>query len=194
VDLWSSDGLLVDAMSALLTAALWVVPLGVAWIWRPRVRLSASAWILLIAFAALGGWALWFGLYTQAGEPSGFAVWKPTILYWTLAAIMVVVPLFGGGHPARIIFGSFFAFSSREWRWLNRGFAAFYTMLGGVNLLVAAESSYKDWVGFKYACMMNLLIIILFRLNFVWLPILAEVFIHLYRRASTACRFLASLF
>jgi len=41
---------------------------------------------------------------------------------------------------------------------------------------------------------MNLLIIVVFRLNFVWLPILADVFIHLYRRGSTAYRFLARRF
>ena len=35
---------------------------------------------------------------------------------------------------------------------------------------VASSASYKDWDGFKFACMMNLLIIVLFRLNFVWLP------------------------
>jgi hypothetical protein len=39
-----------------------------------------------------------------------------------------------------------------------------------------------------------LLTIVLFRLNFVWLPILAEVSIHLYRRATAAYRFLSSLF
>jgi hypothetical protein len=42
--------------------------------------------------------------------------------------------------------------------------------------------------------MMNLLIIVLFRLNFVWLPILADVSIHLYRRTTGAWRYLASLF
>jgi hypothetical protein len=70
-----------------------------------------------------------------------------------------------------------------------------YTIVGGVNLWVASQSSYKDWVGFKFAMMMNLLIIVLFRLNFVWLPLLVgDVFVQLYRRASAAYRYLASLF
>jgi intracellular septation protein len=182
-------------MSSATATALWLLPLFVAWLWRPRQAAGPSAWALLIAFAALGAWALWFGLYAHSGEPAAFAVWRPTVLYWTLAAIMIAGPLLGWGYPVKIIVGAYFALSNREWRWINSGFAALYAILGGVNLWVASESSYKDWVGFKYACMMNLLIIVLFRLNFVWLPLLIEdVSVQLFRRASAAYRYLSSLF
>jgi intracellular septation protein len=181
-------------MSPVTATALWVLPLLIAWLWRPRQAASPSAWILLIAFGALGAWALWFGLYAHAGEPAGFAFWKPTVLYWTVAAILIVAPLLGWGYPAKIILGTYFALSNREWRWINRGFATVYTILGGANLVVASEASNGDWVGFKYSCMMNLLIMVLFRLNFVWLPILADVSIHLYRRTTAAYRYLSSLF
>ena len=181
-------------MSPVTATALWVLPLLIAWLWRPRQAASPSAWILLIAFGALGAWALWFGLYAHAGEPAGFAFWKPTVLYWIVAAILIVAPLLGWGYPAKIILGTYFALSNREWRWSNRGFATVYTILGGANLVVASEASNGDWVGFKYSCMMNLLIMVLFRLNFVWLPILADVSIHLYRRTTAAYRYLSSLF
>jgi len=181
-------------MSPVTATALWVLPLLIAWLWRPRQAASPSAWILLIAFGALGAWALWFGLYAHPGEPAGLAFWKPTVLYWTLAAILIMVPLLGWGCPAKIVLGTYFALSTREWRWVNRGFATMYTILGGANLWVASEASYKDWLGFKFACMMNLLIVVLFRLNFVWLPILADVLIYLYRRATAAYRYLSSVF
>jgi intracellular septation protein A len=181
-------------MSPAALTALWVLPLLVAWLWRPRQAGSPGAWLLLIAFGALGAWALWFGLYAHEGEPAGFAHWKPTVLFWTLAAIMIMAPLFGGGYPVKIIFGAYFALSSREWRWINRGLATVCAILGGVNLLVASRASYKDWVGFKYSCLMILLIIVLFRLNFVWLPLLADVSVALYRRAAAAYRYLSSLF
>ncbi len=180
-------------MSSVTATALWALPLLVAWLWRPRQAAGPSAWILLIAFGALGAWALWIGLYVHP-EPADFAHWKPTVLYWTLAAIMIMAPLFGWGYPVKTILGTYFALSSREWRWINRGLATVCAILGGVNLLVASEASDKDWVGFKYSCMMILLIIVLFRLNFVWLPILADVSIALYRRATAAYRYLSSLF
>lgn len=181
-------------MSAAAATALWVMPLLVAWSWRPRQPADPTAWILLIAFGALGGWALWFGLYAHAGEPAGLVFWKPTVLYWTLAAIMIATPLLGLGYPVKIILGTYFALSNRDWRWINHGLAALYSVMGGVNLLVASAASYQDWVDFKYSCMMNLLIIVLFRLNFVWLPLVAEVSVKLYRRAAATCRYLSSLF
>jgi intracellular septation protein len=184
----------VDELSTPLLTALWVPALAVAWIWRPRQPATLGAWLMLAAFGVLGGWALWAGLYAQPGEPPGFIFWKPTVLYWTLAAILIVSPVLGGGYPVKIILGTYFALSTREWRWLNRGFGAVYAILGGVNLWVASEASYKDWVGFKYGCLMNMLIIVLLRLNFVWLPILADVSIYLYRRATAAYRAVASLF
>lgn len=181
-------------MSPVGATALWVIPVLIAWFWRPRQAMSPSAWILLIAFGALGAWALWFGLYAHPGEPARLAFWKPTVVYWTIAAILIVVPLLGLGYPVKIILGAYFALSNSRWRVINFAAATLYTILGGVNLVVASEASYLDWEGFKYACMMNLVIIILFRLNFVWLPILADVSIYLYRRATAAYRYLAGLF
>jgi intracellular septation protein len=175
-------------MSPVTATVLWAVALLIAWLWRPRQAANPSAWILLITFGALGAWTLWFGLYAQPGEPAGFAFWKPTILYWTLAAIMIVVPWLNGGYPAKIILGTYFALSSREWRWVNRGLATLCIVFGGVNLAVAHRASPKDWEGFKYSCMIILLVIVVFRLNFVWLPILADVCIYSYRRASAAYR------
>ncbi len=181
-------------MSLAMVTALWAAPLFFAWHWRPQQAPGLGAWSLLIAFGALGAWALWFGLYAHSGEPAGIVFWKPTILYWTLAAIMTVVPLLGGGYPVKIILGAYFSLTNREWRWINLGLATVYAVLGGINLLVAAHASYQDWTGFKYSCMMSLLLIVLFRLNFVWLPILADVAIHLYRRAGAAWRYLSTLF
>lgn len=162
----------------------WVVPLLFAWLWRPRLTASLSAWLLSALFGVLGAWSLWFGLYGHHGEPVWLAHWKPTILYWALALIMFVVPSLGAGYPAKIVLGTYFAFSNREWRWINGVLALLYLIMGTANILVAAQASYDDWVGYKYALMMNLLIIVLFRLNFVWLPILAEVAIHGYRHAT----------
>lgn len=180
-------------MSGLAVTLLWVGLLLLAWRWRPPQTASPGAWVLLIAFGALGACTLWFQFFDHP-EPARFAFCKPTVVYWTLAAIMFIVPPLGGGYPAKIILGNYFALSNREWRWINRGYALLCTVLGGVNLLAASVASYKDWEGFKFSCMVLLLTIVLFRLNFVWLPILAEVSIHLYRRASAAYRYLSGLF
>ena len=180
-------------MSGRAAILLWVALLVIAWRWRPPQTMSPSARVLLVAFGLLGGGALWFEFFAHA-EPAGLAFWKPTVVYWTLAAVMFAVPLLKGGYPAKIVLGNYFALSSREWRWINRLFLFLFTLLGGVNLITASQSSYKDWEGFKFSCMVFFLSVVLFRLNFVWLPILAEVSIRLYRRATAAYRYLSSLF
>jgi intracellular septation protein A len=181
-------------MSPVVATALWAIPLGVAVVWRPRQAPSPAAWALLVAFGALGAWAVWIGVYAQHSEPPGFAFLKPTIFYWTLATVMGVGPWLGWDYPAKIIVGTYFALSKREWRWINSGLTVIYAVMGAANLLLASRATYNDWVGYKYSLMMNLLIIVLFRLNFVWLPILADVTIYLYRRATAAYRYLSNVF
>lgn len=168
------------AVTFLICAALFV-----SWLWRPRQAAEPGVWMLLIAYALLGAWVLWFELYSPSGqEPDGFAFWKPTVMYWTLSIILIMAPLLGWGYPAKALFGTYFAFSNKAWRWMNRGFAALCALLGGVNLLVASHASEGNWIGFKYSAMMTLLFLILFRINFVWLPILANIAITLYRMLS----------
>lgn len=161
------------------------VALLISWLWRPRQAVEPGVWMLLISYALLGGWALWFGLYSAQGqEPAGFVFWKPTVMYWVLAIILIAAPLLGGGYPIKAIFGTFFLLSNTQWRWMNGGFAALFALLGGVNLLVAFNLSEGNWIGFKYSCMVNVLFILLFRLNFVWLDTVSRVVIYLYGRAK----------
>ena len=135
----SGDQLLVDPMTPFMTTTVWVVPLLIAWAWRIRQAATPSAWLLRIAFAGFGAWAIWFGLYARGGEPSGLLVWKPTLFYWTLAAIAIVAPVLGWTAPAKIIVGAYFVLSSREWRWINRGFAS------------VSPLGYRNTIGFDVA-------------------------------------------
>ena len=154
-----------------------------SWYWRPRQKMERWVWVMLTAFALFGGWALWFGVYAEPGrEPGGYILWKPTIFYWALSSIMIVVPLVGWGYPVKAIFGTFFALTKKQWRMMNWAFAALYALLGCVNLLYAFDTTEDAWIGFKYACMMNFLFLILFRINFVWYPTLIEEAIRFYGR------------
>ncbi len=161
------------------------ITLLIAWFWRPQLKVEGGIWMILLAYAALGGWALWFDLFALPGsEPDGFAFWKPTVIYWTLAIVLFVAPLINGGYPVKAIFGTFFVLPNNQWRWLNRIFAAIFALLGGVNLLVAFNLSDGDWVGFKYSCLTILLFMLLLRLNLVWFETISRVAIYVYGRAK----------
>jgi intracellular septation protein len=173
-------------MLALALSALIGLALLLAWRWRPRHPPEPAVWILLACYVLLGAWALCFGAYLGVDrEPAGLQVWKPTIVYWLLALVLLLAPPLGLGLPVKAILGTYFAFSSKEWRWLNRGFAILFTAIGSVNLLVAFTGSESEWIGFKYACMVNVLIIILLRLSFVWVDLAGRVGALLYTRAKS---------
>ena len=168
---------------AMVITVIVISALLLSWHWQSRNKKERWVWVMLIVFALLGGWALWFDVYSAPGqEPEGYLYWKPTIMYWTLTTIMIVVPALGWGYPVKGIFGTFFAISNKQWRLMNWAFAALYALLGCANLLFAFNGSEDDWVGFKYACLMNFLFLILFRINFVWYPTLIEEAIRLYGR------------
>jgi intracellular septation protein A len=168
-----------------------LITLGVAsvlllcWVWRPRQAMEPGVRLLLVAYALLGGWALWFGLLAPHGqEPARFAFWKPTVLYWGLAGILLAAPALGWGYPAKAVIGTYFAFSNREWRWINLAFVALCAALGGFNLFVAFTSSRGEWEGFKFGCLVNVLGLLLLRLTFVWLDTLVRIGAYLYGRAK----------
>jgi intracellular septation protein len=173
---------MIDA--ALITVLL-ASALLVSWLWRPRQAMEPGVRILLVAYVLLGAWALWFGLYAPAGqEPARFVFWKPTVMYWVLSAILIAAPALGWGYPAKAVIGTFFAFTNREWRWINLGFAALCAILGGFNLFIASTASRGEWEGFKFGCLVNVLGLLLLRLTFLWLDTLVRIGAYLYGRAK----------
>jgi intracellular septation protein len=102
--------------------------------------------ITLTIFLVFGGMTLYFH------DPI-FVKWKPTILFWLFAISIIVThfmqkPLIQrlmenmvqdkGNIPAQI------------WKRLNFMWAAFFSLLGGVNLYVAYAYSDAAWVNFKF--------------------------------------------
>lgn len=157
----------------------------ISWLWRPRQAMEPGDRLLLVAYALLGGWALWFDLYSAPGqEPAAFRFWKPTVMYWVLSVVMLAAPALGWGCPAKAIVGTYFAFSNREWRWINRALAALCAVLGGFNLLMAFTASEGDWQGFKFSCMVNLLAILLLRVIFLWLDTMVRMIKYVHGRAK----------
>ncbi len=156
--------------------------LGLSWWWRPRQAAGPAAWIMIVAFASLGGIAFWFveGAIPEEAHMV-FIHWKPTVLYWTLTVILLVVPFLGWDYPARWVFASSLPLANKQWFWLNQILAVLYAILGGINLLVVYYLGDQDWISFKEGCYMNLIIILLVRLNFVWLPIFKDITVFLYR-------------
>ncbi len=155
--------------------------LALSWWWRPRPAGPAAA-LLVGAFALLGGVALSAAesLFSPGAHPV-FVHWKPTLFYWTLAAVFGCAAFLNWGYPAKWVIGTQLPLSRRQWMWFNRVLAVVFVLLGTVNLVAAYEGAEADWQGFKEACYLNLVAITLVRINFVLLPILKDVVVLGYR-------------
>jgi len=82
-----------------------------------------------------------------------FIQWKPTVLFWLVSAAFIasfwigertltqrfLEPALAGRMPV----------SPQQWRRVNAASAAFYSLLGVLNLAVAYGASERTWVYFK---------------------------------------------
>ena len=82
-----------------------------------------------------------------------FIQWKPTVLFWLVSAAFIASFWVGERtltqrflEPA---LAGRLAVSPRQWRRVNGASAAFYALLGALNLAVAYGASERTWVYFK---------------------------------------------
>jgi len=94
-----------------------------------------------------------FGSATLLLHNRLFIQWKPTILFWLLSAAFVASFWIGERTLAQRFLAPALEgrgqVSARVWRRMNGASAAFYALLGALNLAVAYGASERAWVYFK---------------------------------------------
>ncbi len=82
-----------------------------------------------------------------------FIQWKPTVLFWLVSAGFIASFWIGERTLAQRFLEPTLAgrvpVSTRQWRRMNSWSAAFYALLGTLNLAVAYGASERAWVYFK---------------------------------------------
>ena len=100
-------------------------------------------WISLAIIVVMGGATLWL-------RDATFIKWKPTVLYWAFAAVLLGAEFAVRAEPDPRDDGDS---SSRcptpVWARLNLSWAAFFVVMGAINLYVAYRFSESTWVNFK---------------------------------------------
>jgi intracellular septation protein len=129
------------------TAALMVamaVLLGFDWLRQRRIPPLHTLSALLV---------LIFGSATLLLHNRLFIQWKPTILFWVVSAAFLGSFWIGERTLAQRFLGPALEgqlqVSAARWRLLNGWSAAFYALLGVVNLAIAYYASERAWVYFK---------------------------------------------
>ena len=78
-----------------------------------------------------------------------YIMWKPTVLYWLLAAVLLIANLFFKKNFIQQMMGKMLNAPIAVWDKLNLAWVIFLVILGFVNLYVAFNYSENTWVNFK---------------------------------------------
>lgn len=116
--------------------------LQVGWSWLRHRKVDNMLW-------ASFGIIVVFGGATLLLHDETFIKWKPTVLYWLFAAILLGAQLIFGKNLIRAMMGKQMSLPDPVWRKLNLSWAGFFAAMGAANIYVAFSFSTDAWVNFK---------------------------------------------
>jgi intracellular septation protein len=90
----------------------------------------------------MGGATLWLR------DPT-FIKWKPTVLYWAFAGVLLGAELLFARNFIRAMMEGQITLPDAVWARLNLSWGLFFLLMGALNLFVAYNFSESAWVNFK---------------------------------------------
>ncbi|HEY8856144.1 MAG TPA: septation protein A [Rugosibacter sp.] len=116
--------------------------LQVAWVWFRHRKVDAMLWLSLGLVTVFGGLTLML-------HDETFIKWKPTLLDWLFAITLLVSAQFFNRNLIQTMLEKQMELPAFLWARLNYAWAAFFTVMGALNLYVAFNFSTSIWVNFK---------------------------------------------
>lgn len=114
----------------------------VGWLKARGRKVEPMLWVSLGIIVVFGGATLIF-------QDETFIKWKPTVLYWLFAVVLVAAQAVFGKNLIRSMMGTQIEMPEIAWARLNWSWAAFFGAMGVLNLYVAYNYSTDTWVSFK---------------------------------------------
>lgn len=139
-DLYVATGV---AMAASVLQILWLV--------ARRKKIEPMHWINLTIIVVFGGATLF--LHNEL-----FIKWKPTVLYWLFAVVLLGGQFIAKKNLMRSMLGAQIQLPDAVWNRLNTAWALFFAVVGCVNLYVAYNWPTETWVTFKVFGIFGLLL------------------------------------
>ena len=114
----------------------------IGWVkWR-HGKVDTMLWVSFAIIAVFGG-------ATLILHDETFIKFKPTILYWVFAIILLGSNLILKKNLMRTLLKEKITLPTKVWNQVNLGWSLFFVLLGVVNLYVAFNFSTDAWVNFK---------------------------------------------
>ncbi len=139
------DGAISAAQAPILVATLAAIVgtvAQVAWLLALRRKVDTMLWVSLVLIVVMGG-------ATLALHDETFIKWKPTVLYWLFACTLLVSAMVFEKNLIRSMLQAQMTLTEEIWARLNLSWAAFFVVMGVLNLLVAFNFPTSVWVNFK---------------------------------------------
>jgi intracellular septation protein len=114
----------------------------IAWVWFRHRKVDTMLWISLGIVSIFGGATLIF-------QNETFIKWKPTVLYWVFASLLLGGKVFFKRNLIRNMLGDKMQMPDVAWHKLNLSWTGFFIFMGLINLFVAYSYSTETWVNFK---------------------------------------------
>ena len=124
----------------------------VCWLLARGKKIDMILWVSLALVVVMGGLTIW--LHSET-----FIKWKPTLLYWVMAAALLVAWLGWRKNLIRTLLGEQLTLPEPIWQRLNIAWTAFFAVMGALNLWVAYNFATPTWVNFKLFGIMGLLLV-----------------------------------
>jgi intracellular septation protein len=114
----------------------------VAWVKYRHGKVDTMLWVSLGIISVFGGATLLL-------HDETFIKWKPTVLYWFFSSALILSPMLFKKNLMRSLLQEKLTLPDPVWDNVNLAWAAFFAVLGVVNLYVAFNYSTDAWVNFK---------------------------------------------
>jgi intracellular septation protein len=105
-------------------------------------KVDTTLWISLVIIGIFGGATIYF-------HNENFIKWKPTVLYWCFAAVLLFSQMFLKKNLIRAMMEKQMSLPDGIWQRVNLAWVAFFVTMGLLNLYVAFNFSLASWVNFK---------------------------------------------
>ena len=136
---------LADIYTATIVAM--VATIGqILWVYYRHRKIDAMQWISLVMIVV-------FGSLTIFLHDKTFIQLKPTALYWLFSGALFISAQFFQKNWIQVLMGKQVTLKEKNahsvWHQLNMAWAAFFFVMGALNLYIAFEFSEETWVNFK---------------------------------------------
>lgn len=133
----------------------------IIWLWMRHGHIEKMMWVNLGIIVIFGG-------ATLVSQDETFIKWKPTVLYWLMAATLFISVCFFEKNLIQAMLGKQMELPAIMWNKLNLSWVGFFLSMGLINLFVAFSFSLDTWVTFKLFGATGIMLIFII-LQVLWL-------------------------